>query len=103
MDTYSDFFRKRLTELRIKKNVSEYQMSVAVGKSKGYVQQITSGRSLPSMAMFFEICDYLEISPLEFFDEKNREPDLVKTLAEKARPLEREKIETLITVAELFG
>ena len=66
MDTYADFFRKRLTDLRLKKDVSEYQMSVELGKSKGYIQQITSGRSLPSMAMFFEICDYLKVSPLEF-------------------------------------
>lgn len=102
MDTYADFFRKRLTDLRLKKDVSEYQMSVELGKSKGYIQQITSGRSLPSMAMFFEICDYLKVSPLEFFDEKNKEPSLVRTLDEKARLLESERIKALITMAEFL-
>ena len=102
MDTYADFFRKRLTDLRLKKDVSEYQMSVELGKSKGYIQQITSGRSLPSMAMFFEICDYLKVSPLEFFDEKNKEPSLVRTLDEKARLLESERIKVLITMAEFL-
>lgn len=102
MDTYADFFRKRLTDLRLKKDVSEYQMSVELGKSKGYIQQITSGRSLPSMAMFFEICDYLKGSPLEFFDEKNKEPSLVRTLDEKARLLESERIKALITMAEFL-
>ena len=66
MEDYEDFFRQRLTDLRLQKGVSEYQMSMALGKSKGYIQQISSGRALPQMKMFFEICDYLEVTPLEF-------------------------------------
>lgn len=102
MDTYASFFRERLTELRLKKNVSEYQMSVALGMSKGYIQQISSGRSLPRMEMFFEICDYLEVSPLEFFSGENRDPSLTRALAETAQGLDAEKIETLIAVAKHF-
>ena len=45
----------RITELRIKKNVSEYQMSLDLGKNKSYIQNISSGRSLPSMSQFYEI------------------------------------------------
>ena len=62
------FVRNRITELRLKKDVSEYQMSLDLGKNKSYIQGISSGRSMPSMKQFFEICDYLEITPLEFFD-----------------------------------
>ena len=62
-----DFIRERITQLRMQKNVSEYQMSMELGQNKGYIQGITSGRSLPSMTMFFEICDYFEITPEEFF------------------------------------
>lgn len=55
------FVRNRITELRLKKDVSEYQMSLDLGKNKSYIQGISSGRSMPSMKQFFEICDYLEI------------------------------------------
>ena len=53
----------RITELRIKKNVSEYQMSLDLGKNKSYIQNISSGRSLPSMSQFYEICQYFDITP----------------------------------------
>ena len=53
-----------LPELRIKKNVSEYQMSLDLGKNKSYIQSISSGRSLPTMENFLEICEYLEVTPL---------------------------------------
>ena len=60
----------RITELRIKKNVSEYQMSLDLGKNKSYIQNISSGRSLPSMSQFLEICNYFNITPQQFFDEE---------------------------------
>ena len=41
--------RSRLTQLRMKKGVSEYQMSLDLGHSKSYIQSISSGRALPSM------------------------------------------------------
>ena len=39
------FIGDRISELRIKKNVSEYQMSLDLGKNKSYIQSISSGRS----------------------------------------------------------
>ena len=44
------YIRDRITELRLKKNVSEYQMSTDLGQNKGYIQAISSGKALPSMA-----------------------------------------------------
>lgn len=64
-----NFIGERISELRLKKNVSEYQMSLDLGKNKSYIQNISSGRSLPSMSQFYEICRYFDITPQEFFDE----------------------------------
>ena len=50
MDT--DFVRTRITRLRMDKGVSEYQMSLDLGMSKGYIQSISSGKALPSLAVF---------------------------------------------------
>lgn len=36
------YIRDRITELRLKKNVSEYQMSTDLGQNKGYIQAISS-------------------------------------------------------------
>ena len=43
-----NFIGERISELRLKKNVSEYQMSLDLGKNKSYIQSLTSGRSLPT-------------------------------------------------------
>ena len=41
-----EFIRNRITELRLKKGASEYQMSLALGQNRSYIQGISSGRSL---------------------------------------------------------
>ena len=56
----------------MEKGVSEYQMSLDLGMSKGYIQSISSGKACPSLKQLFSICDYFGISPRDFFDE---EPD----------------------------
>lgn len=50
-----EFIRNRITELRLKKGVSEYQMSMDLGQNKNYVQAISSGRALPSKLDVFVI------------------------------------------------
>ena len=48
--------RDKITKLRVEHNhLSEYQLSLELGQSKGYIQGITAGRSLPSMKMFLNI------------------------------------------------
>ena len=69
-----EFVRNRITQLRLQKGVSEYQMSYDLGHSRGYVYNISSGKSLPSMSEFFYICDYFGITPSEFFDTKHANP-----------------------------
>lgn len=65
------FIGERITELRLKKGVSEYQMSYDLGRNKNYVRAITSGRSLPSVKGLFEIIEYFDMTPSEFFDSKS--------------------------------
>lgn len=82
--------RKRITYLRMKKGVSEYQMSYDLGHSKGYIHNITSGRSMPTMKEFLSICDYFEISPSEFFNFDNDNPVYVSKAVESFQKLSEE-------------
>lgn len=72
------FISKRITELRLKKDISEYQMSLELGHSRSYIQSISSGRVMPSMKEFLAICEYLDITPMQFFDEQTENPLLVQ-------------------------
>ncbi len=65
------FIRDRLSKLREEKRVSERKMSLDLGHSTSYIRSITSGRALPSMSEFLYICEYLGITPMEFFNEEN--------------------------------
>ena len=60
------FIRDRITQLRMQKSVSEYKMSYDLGHSRSYIYNISSGKSLPPMAEFLEICDYLGVTPSDF-------------------------------------
>ena len=52
-----------------KRDISEYQLSLELGHSQGYIQSITSGRVLPSMTSFFRnMCILLKLNQLIFFD-----------------------------------
>lgn len=62
------FIRDRITKLRLEKQVSERKMSMDLAHSSSYIRSITSGRSLPSMTEFLYICDYLGVTPMEFFN-----------------------------------
>lgn len=64
-----EFVRERITQLRLEKGVSEYQMSYDLGHSRGYVYNISSGKALPPLKEFLAICDYFGITPAEFFRE----------------------------------
>ena len=77
---YIDFFPKRLEELRLQKNVSARDMSLSLGQSESYINKIENRRTMPSMAGFFYICEYLGISPKEFFDVNTHAPKKVNEI-----------------------
>lgn len=93
-----NFIRNRITQLRLDKGVSEYQMSYDLGHSRGYVYNISSGKSLPSMTEFFSICDYFNISPSEFFDTKQNNPVLISKVVEELKELKDDDILLMLTI-----
>lgn len=91
-----DYIRRRITSLRMKKGVSEYQMSLDMGHSRSYIQNIVSGRSRPSIDEFLYICEYLNVSPKAFFDDSEAEPILIQKALDGMRELSDKDLLTLI-------
>ena len=92
-------FALRLAQLRQAKGVSARDMSLSLGQSAGYINNIENGVSLPSMSMFFYICDYLHVTPGEFFAEDVEEPAWLQDLMDAARHLNRDKLTHLTAIA----
>lgn len=93
-----DYINKRITELRLKKGIAEHKMSLELGHSRSYVQSISSGRSLPSMAEFLAICEYLNVSPKDFFDNDNPNPPLISDTLDKLKTLPEGDLLLILTM-----
>ena len=81
------FVGKRITELRLARNISEYQMSLELGQSRSYIQGITAGKHLPSLSQLLNIADYFDITLSEFFAESDDEKALTPAQLECIREI----------------
>ena len=79
IEYHLQYIRKRITEHRINKGVSEREMSLAMGKGPSFINQIVSGKNNLIYKSFLEICEYLEITPYEFF-EADYDPIIAKKI-----------------------
>lgn len=82
------------------KGVSARDMSLSLGQSASYINNIENGVNLPSMTVFFYICEYFGISPMEFFDTENNNPAKAKELLDAIKNLSSEQLEHLIAIAK---
>ena len=92
---YNEDFSRRLNQLREKKGVSARDMSLSIGQNAGYINSIENGKSLPSMSAFFFICEYLELSPGEFFDLEARTPERLRTIIDCLKRLDDEQLASI--------
>lgn len=95
---YIDWFPDRVAELRMKKGVSARDMSLSLGQSESYINKIENRRTLPSMNGFIYICEYLGITPRDFFDTELSSPSQVREISKTAKKLTNEQAELILRV-----
>ena len=89
---HEEDFGVRLAKLRMEKGVSARDMSLSIGQNPGYVNNIENGKGFPSIAVFFTICDFLDVTPAEFFDDGNRQPKQIRELADNLKKLDKNQL-----------
>jgi transcriptional regulator with XRE-family HTH domain len=95
---YVELFYKRLSALRTQKGVSARDMSLSLGQSESYINKIENKRTMPSMQGFFYICEYLNITPQEFFDYEVVAPHNRQELLDAVKTLTPSQIEHLMLI-----
>ena len=95
---YEDFIPERLAQLRIQKGVSARDMSLSLGQSNNYINSIENKKSLPAMQSFFYICEYLGVTPAEFFDTDNAYPVAIRELVAQAKRLDSESLNLILAL-----
>ena len=97
---YEEQFSKRLTELRTQKGVSARDMSLSIGQNPGYIRAIESGTAFPTMANFFYICEYFNITPQEFFNFGEETSNGMNALVDQLKQFDAEQINALTVSIE---
>lgn len=97
---YEEFFADRLSELRAEKNVSAREMSLALGQNASYINRIENRKAFPSMQLFFYICEYLGITPEDFFSQNSRYPEQLQNLIADLKELNESQLAALGEIAK---
>ena len=95
---FEEEFRKRLLELRQLKKVSARDMSLSIGQNPNYINIIETGKAMPSMLVFFSICDYLKVSPAEFFETKTKNPERMRLMLSDLQKLSQHNFENIADI-----
>ncbi len=91
-------FSLRLAQLRNEKGVSARDMSLSIGQNASYINNIENGKALPSMTGFFYICEYLNITPKEFFDTEAKKPEKLRVIMENLKKLDDSQLENISAI-----
>ncbi len=97
---YEEQFPIRLAKLRTEKGVSARDMSLSIGQNAGYINNIENSKALPSMAGFFFICEYLGITPQEFFDFDSEQPELLDSVTTNLKKLNKRQLKNISEIVE---
>lgn len=96
-ELYEQYLRRRITELRVQKEISEHRMSLELGKSGSYIRSITSGTALPSVRELFNIIRYFDMTPSAFFAGLEDTSTLRYALGQKLLELDEESLDKVAT------
>ena len=97
---YENEFLTRLAQLREKKGVSARDMSLSIGQNPGYINNIETGKALPSMSGFFYICEYLQLSPKDFFDTDAKNPEKLNELIKDLKKLDDKQLDSIASIVQ---
>lgn len=95
---YEEDFSRRLSYLRTKQGISARDMSLSLGQNPGYINTIENRKAFPTMSNFFYICEFLHVSPKEFFDWDVADPNELNKLVERMKLLNQEQTAAISTI-----
>ena len=69
-----NFIKERYAKIRLAHRLSARKLSLELGQSTEYINQIETGKSMPSIEGLINFCDYFNLNLGEFFDEEMKFP-----------------------------
>lgn len=91
-------FAIRLARLREKKGVSARDMSLSIGQNPSYINSIETGKFKPSLDGIYFICEYLGVTPSEFFDTESVNPSKLDSIIKDMKKLNDQQLEMIASL-----
>ena len=77
------------------------KMSIALGQNVNYISLLERGKLLPSMSSFLYICQYLCITPQQFFTLHSKNPKDQQALIELFNQLENDFTDHILALMHI--
>lgn len=98
-----EFIKERVSTIRNSKNISARSLSLNLGMSSEYVNQVENGRLMPSLDFIMNFCDYFNISVAEFFDETIKNPKKYQDLIQELNKMSQPELQQIIDLTKLIN
>lgn len=94
----------RIRELRIKRGISEREMSRALGHYPSYLANLAAGKKMPSLEVVEDCCNYFGMTISEFFNDDYHgdasDQYIIKKINEIATIEDKQKIVKLLNALD---
>lgn len=98
-----EFVKERISTIKNSKNISARSLSLNLGMSSEYVNQVKNGRLMPSLDFIMNFCDYFNISVAEFFDETIKDPKKYQDLIQELNKMSQPELQQIIDLTKLIN
>ena len=93
----------RYARIRNAHKISARRLSLELGQSTEYINQIENGNSMPSLDGLFNFCDYFGISLGEFFEENYNFPVEYGQIISELNKMDAQEIGTVYELLKVIN
>lgn len=97
------FIKDRYAKIRIAHKLSARKLSLELGQSTEYINQIENGKSMPSIEGLFNFCEYFHMTPGEFFDDRFEFPVEYEGIIEELNKMDSIAVDQIYDLLKLIN
>ncbi len=97
------FISERYARIRLAHNISARKLSLELGQSSEYINQIETGKSMPSVEGLINFCEYFNIGIGEFFDQAVEFPVQYKSIIAELNKMDSMSIALVYDLLKLIN
>lgn len=97
------FIKERYAKIRLAHNISARKLSMELGQSTEYINQIESGKNMPSVEGLLNFCNYFNISVGEFFEDRFNYPVEYKSIIEELNKMDSITLKHIYELLKLIN